>query len=238
VDEVLAVGDAQFQSKCLQKMQDVSSREGRTVLFVSHQLGSVQKLCRRGLLLEKGSIRRDGPTNEVIDEYLRSGAQADRLARWKPEEAPQSRQIRLRQIRVEDAAGSVDSTLSTASEIHVVVEYEILEALRDLRIVCNLLNSDGVSLFSVSDFWHQPGERLRPPGLYRSRCTIPADWLNLGRYYASIDAEVPKVSAHFQEASVGFVVQELAVNHLGFTHASKPAGILHPRLDWKVERLG
>jgi lipopolysaccharide transport system ATP-binding protein len=237
VDEVLAVGDAGFQSKCLQKMQDVSSRGGRTVLFVSHQLGSVQKLCRRAVLLQRGMIRKDGPTNEVIDEYLNSGAQAERLARWVPEEAPQSPQIRLREIRIEDAAGSTESTLSTASEIRVAIEYEIREPIRNLRIVVNLLNAEGTMLFSVSDFWHQEGERLRTPGVHRSLCRIPGHFLNVGRYYASIDAEVPQIAAHFQEAVVSFVVEELAINHLGFTYASKPAGLLHPKLDWKMERL-
>lgn len=234
VDEVLAVGDAEFQSRCLNKMQDVSRSDGRTVLFVSHDLGAVQRLCPRSILLEKGQVVMDGETSAVIDRYLNSGAQADRFVRWIADVAPQSKQVRLEQIQITDTAGRTDSILNTESEILVDVDYEIFEPIRDLRVTLNLLNSSGVTIFSVSDFWHQPANRTREPGSYRSLCRIPGNVLNIGRYFASIDLDVPKTEAHIRDVAVSFSISELVVNHLGFTFAVKPAGLIHPKLDWTV----
>lgn len=235
VDEVLAVGDAEFQARCLNKMQDVSNSDGRTVLFVSHDLGAVQRLCPRSILLEKGQVVMDGETSAVIEHYLNSGAQADRFLTWTVEEAPQSKHVRLEQIQITDAAGRTDSILNTESEILLAVDYQIFEPIRDLRVVLNLLNSSGTTIFSVSDFWSQPANRTREPGRYRSHCRVPGNILNIGRYFASIDLDIPKTEAHIKEVAVSFTISELVVNHLGFTFAAKPAGLIHPKLDWVVE---
>ena len=238
VDEVLAVGDVEFQSRCLNKMQGISRSDGRTVLFVSHDLGAAQRLCPRSILLEKGQVVMDGETSAVIDRYLNSGAQADRFVRWVADAAPQSKQVRLEQIQITDAVGRTDSILNTESEILVDVDYEIFQSIRDLRVTLNLLNSSGATIFSVSDFWHQPANRTREPGRYRSHCRIPGNVLNIGRYFASIDLDVPKTEAHIRDVAVCFTISELVVNHLGFTFAVKPAGLIHPKLDWTVESRG
>jgi hypothetical protein len=177
----------------------------------------------------------DGETSTVIDHYLNSGAQADRFLTWNVEEAPQSKQVRLEQIQITDAAGRMDSMLNTESEVLLAVDYQIFEPIRDLRVVLNLLNSSGTTIFSVSDFWSQPANRTREPGRYRSHCRIPGNVLNTGRYFASIDLDIPKTEYHIKEVAVSFTISELVVNHLGFTFAAKPAGLIHPKLDWVVE---
>jgi len=123
VDEVLAVGDAEFQRKCIGKMGDVSKKEGRTVLFVSHNMAAVEKLCRRGFLLEKGRIAKSGEMGEVIDAYLQDGRDAslplsERKERWG------SQRIRVQKIELRNERGLVINQVKSGDLLDIYLYFE------------------------------------------------------------------------------------------------------------------
>src|SRR6266576_1128883 len=126
VDEVLAVGDAQFQKKCLGKMSEVS-REGRTILFVSHNAAAVARLCSRCILLQSGTVLKDGPVHEVMNAYLRSGLAVSAVRDWNPIDAPGDQIVRLRCVRVRSTQGRVSETFDVRFPIGIDVVFDVLE---------------------------------------------------------------------------------------------------------------
>ncbi|MDQ3804714.1 MAG: ABC transporter ATP-binding protein [Acidobacteriota bacterium] len=192
VDEVLAVGDANFQKKCLGKMSEVAHR-GRTVLFVSHNMTAVSQLCPRAILLAEGRVERDGPTPEVIAEYLKGGSRGAGECVWDdPRRAPGNDKARLRAVRL-FSAGGVGTEVHIDKEVEVEVEFwNYVEGARNLCANIYLLDGSGATVLCTAAM---PGAnalpeewfgRPHPAGLYRTRCTLPANFLNQGRYYISV----------------------------------------------------
>jgi lipopolysaccharide transport system ATP-binding protein len=236
VDEVLAVGDAEFQAKCIGKMQDVSEGGKRTVLFVSHNMGAIKSLCTRCVLLDEGRVVTSGSPDDVITRYLSGGASAAREVIWNGSTAPGSSELTMRSVRVLDPRGDASSSLATGSDVFVEVRYTVHSDLSNLRIALTLIAENGTIVLASSDF-HQQGERRhREPGEYLSVCRIPGGLLNLGRYVVSVDAEIPRVAALVRDVHVPFEMEELTENHLGITLTRRPHGVIHPNLEWKVTR--
>ena len=179
VDEVLAVGDAQFQKKCLGKMEDVAKKEGRTVLFVSHNIEAIKKLCNRGVLLQQGKLLKNDNPDSVIQQYLANNIISQRELIWEAKYAPKTNEMVLRGIRILDKERSVSSTLSNIDSIIVEVEYDLLIPISGLRVSIGLLTDNGINVFSSSDFLHAR-DLSRPPGHYISMCIIPGNLLNIG----------------------------------------------------------
>ena len=123
VDEVLAVGDAEFQKKCVGKMEDASSREGRTVLLVSHQMPTIQNLCTRCVLMDQGQIITDGPTSEVISAYMTRGASLTKLALHEREDRAGHGQVKVFSVSMRDADGNTIREAIAGSEVWLCVEY-------------------------------------------------------------------------------------------------------------------
>ncbi len=237
VDEVLAVGDAEFQQKCLGKMGDVSKGEGRTVLFVSHNMGAVRTLCNSGILLKQGLAECFSEIGPTIDKYLSNASGADRILQWEEGKKPSNEEITVNSIKVLDQNNAVDSILTTTTDLRIELSYQIHQEVKDLRVVVNLLSAEGIEIFSTSDYAFQSPDRIRRPGEYSSTCLIPGKLLNAGNYLVSIDFDVPKERAIHSGILVKFSIGELIYNQLGVTYASKPAGIIHPFLNWEVNKL-
>jgi lipopolysaccharide transport system ATP-binding protein len=237
VDEVLAVGDAEFQNKCLGKMKDVSRGEGRTVLFVSHNMGAVKNLCTHALLMEHGKISLDSAPANVIESYLSSGSESERFVRWLPEERPRSGEIEVFSVKILGKNHDTNDILTTTDNLKIEVEYMLKEEIKDLRVVANIVTPDGIDVFSTSDFGFQNDARLRLPGHYKSICYIPGGLLNAGKYIAKIDFDIPKTRAIIMDLAVEFTISELMFNQLGVTVAHKPAGVVHPYLEWEIINL-
>jgi lipopolysaccharide transport system ATP-binding protein len=150
VDEVLAVGDAAFQRKCLGKMGDVTS-EGRTVLFVSHNMSVVSRLCDRGIWMEAGRVAAEGPMEDVVREYLgSSGARTAGFEATKLEAAPGNELIRLRGVRVKDHAGRLTSSIDGRHTVFVEIEYVTLRA-SVVRTSFRLATAEGVIPVTSTD---------------------------------------------------------------------------------------
>jgi lipopolysaccharide transport system ATP-binding protein len=235
VDEVLAVGDAEFQNKCLGKMSQVSKGEGRTVLFVSHNMGAVKNLCTHALLMQHGTLKMDGSTSEVIDAYLSGGSETDRMVDWLPEERPETDELAVHYIKVLDQKGRHDALLTTNDDILIEIGYELKSVVKDLRVSVTVMTTDGTVVFSTSDFNFQSSSRLRQPGQFRSICIVPGRLLNAGNYIARIDFDIPFNKAYFIGLPITFTISELIYNQLGVTIASRPPGVIHPFIQWEIQ---
>jgi lipopolysaccharide transport system ATP-binding protein len=184
VDEVLAVGDASFQSKCLGKMGDIAN-EGRTVLFVSHNMPAVRTLCRRAILLDQGGVEREGDAAMVVQYYLLGEYQESRRV-WKPAERPGNNAFKVNSIRLLNSEGADIPAINISEDVIVEIDYEVVEQGATVGFALNLFNSDGVELFATLSNTEQryygcPMHR----GRYKTRCRLYGNLMNAGRFYFS-----------------------------------------------------
>ena len=240
VDEVLAVGDAEFQRRCLGRMEDLS-QSGRTVLFVSHQMQAVTQLCDRAVLLEKGSVVLDGPSGDVVADYLQSSGGSSSERYWRdPDEAPGDDLVRLRSARVVDEHGETVHAADVRRPVGIEIGFSVLRRagppvfpklkVYDQRrnVVFNAMDTSGR--------WLEPAQ----PGDYASTAWIPGNLLNEG--LISVDVAVcsmnaPKLRPHAGcNDAVSFHVQDPGEGDSAkgrFTGQWK--GVVRPLLDWTTE---
>jgi lipopolysaccharide transport system ATP-binding protein len=240
VDEVLAVGDAEFQRKCLGKMSDVA-QQGRTVLFVSHNMSAVLRLTEETLVIEKGRLALRAPTTEAVDYYLSQGFSQQGERTWDADEVPaDAAPFRPIAMRVKDAAGRISDSLRSVEPLTVEIEYRLSAPVTGLRVGIYLMSTRGEYVFTSFDT-DEPEKftsyTSRPAGRYISRCTIPADTLNEGRYSLGMNAGSYKIRRYFQdEQALAFNID--AAGAPGTHWPEVRLGLVRPRLDWKIEGLG
>jgi len=235
MDEVLAVGDASFQKKCLGKMEDVA-HEGRTVLFVSHDMAAVSRLCGRTLLLDGGRVLADGPTPSVISTYLASGLHSTAERRW-PSAAtrPGDDVVQLHAVRAHDASGEVSEALDIRQPIGVDVEYEVLAGGHALVPNLHFYNEQGVCVFVAIDSDAAWRDRARGPGRYTSTAWIPGNLLAEGtlRVDAAISTLDPlHVHVHERDAIAFQVVDSPDGDSARGSYAGALPGVVRPLLRW------
>lgn len=232
VDEVLAVGDVAFQRKCLGKMSDVSS-ENRTVLFVSHNMSVVSRLCERGIWLDGGKIAAHGPMEDVVRQYL--GSDVGGEARYEAgslDTAPGNEIVRLLGVRVRDHHGRVVSSVDARHPVFVEIEHAVLQR-RPVRTALRLVSAEGVVLFTSTDADEETRYgRDRDPGVYVSRCEIPPLLLKRGLYFVTVSSSIPMVKVNFtMEGVVSFSVEQTE----GILEDR--VGVIAPALSWDVETV-
>ncbi|MDD1705704.1 MAG: ABC transporter ATP-binding protein [Methanoregulaceae archaeon] len=235
VDEVLAVGDASFQKKCLSKMQDVQ-KSGRTVIFVSHNMASITRLCPRSILLEEGRVKEDGPSHRVVSRYLKSGLGTAAERQWPDATtAPGNHVSRLRAVRVRDDAGRVTDSIDIRHPFHIEMEYDVLEPGHVLTPNFHLFNDDGLHLFATSDL--NPAWRGKPrhAGRYTSSVMIPGNFFAEGTIIveAALSTMDP-VTVHFDEKdAVAFqVIDTLDGDSARGDYAGHLPGVVRPLFQW------
>jgi len=238
VDEVLAVGDAGFQRKCLSKMEDVS-QEGRTVLFVSHNMPAVTRLCPRTILLEEGRVRLDGPSHEVVAAYLDSGAGTTASREWTDlRTAPGDDIVRVRAARVCDEEGHLADTVPIARPIALEIEYEVLEDGHRLVPNLHFFDQEGAYAFvsiEVDSPWHQ---RERPRGRYVSRAWVPGNFLAEGTFFVgvAISTYSPLRMHAWERDAVAFqVIDDLSGETARGDFGGTIPGAVRPLLKWESE---
>lgn len=236
VDEVLAVGDAEFQARCIGKMRDLSTAGHRTVLFVSHNMASMRQLCPRAILMDKGTVVARDETGAIIEEYMTLGSEADRAVTWDAADAPSGHGVRLDGVFILDEKGQTEGLLASNRDIIVDVRYTLSEPIRDLRIGVSLFNAEGTLVFLSSDYGSAGIGAVREPGCYSSRMRIPANLLIEGRYSIEISVEIPRVENLIQDVRCAFEIGEMAHDNWGPKRAIRMPGIVHPRLEWDVAR--
>jgi lipopolysaccharide transport system ATP-binding protein len=183
VDEVLAVGDASFQRKCLGKMGDVAEH-GRTVILVSHNMAAIQSLCKRVLWLTDGRVAELGEVSRVVSDYLKVGAVKLTEREWPdPETAPGNEKVRMHRVCVRPVSSSATGDITVKTPFFLEFDYWNLVPNAHLSLSVHLYNEQGVTVFNTfpvhEPVWHG---RPFPLGLFRSVCHVPGDLLNNGRH--------------------------------------------------------
>ncbi len=181
VDEVLAVGDAEFQKKCLGKMKDVSEHDGRTILFVSHNMSAVEKLCTRSILLEHGTVVMDGPSKQVIDHYhSRYRPQAQELE-WTEENGPGNQNYKLKRVSAINPAAENSMKLIINQPINLEVAFSYRGTGVNLNLSIVILTMDGTPVFNLGT-----ESKMISEGNYISTLEIPANFMNSEIYLVSL----------------------------------------------------
>jgi lipopolysaccharide transport system ATP-binding protein len=237
VDEVLAVGDAKFQKKCLNKMQDVSEH-GRTILFVSHNMPAVTRLCKRCLLLDHGRLIKDGPSHEVVSAYLHAETGTSAKREWlDPRRAPAGGIARLRAVAVRDHHGEVSEAIDIREPVSVEMTFEVESGGAVLLPFFMFYNEEGVLAFAANDLDPSWRSRRRPPGEYKSSAQIPGNLLAEGTLFvgAGVTSEGPTLQFYAGEAVAFHVIDSLDGNSARGDYAGSMMGVVRPMLEWSTE---
>ena len=207
IDEVLAVGDARFQKKCLGRMTQVA-REGRTVLFVSHNTGAVAELCTRAVLLDGGRKVTEGDVGTVLAEYARLGGPEGHEVEL-PEDP--SLPISVTAVSVRNGAGAPTTVFDLLDDVEIGITYRVREPVRGYTIALNLARNvvDVLHTFDTDD---DPRDDPRPPGLYEARCRVPGRFLKAGLWTADVHTGTAAESLQALESVVSFEIEERTVN--------------------------
>lgn len=238
VDEVLAVGDAGFRAKCLGKMGAVAS-EGRTVLFVSHNMAAVQTLCKRVIWLQQGKILGDGNANNIVKEYLGGAATVAIERLWSdPASAPGNDKVRIHHACVRPIGIQPPEPITIQTAFALEFEYWNLDHNAHLNLSLNLYNQQGTVVFATyplrEPVWHG---RPFPVGLFRSSCYVPGNLLNDGVHRVSLLVVKDQGEIIFSiDDALVFNVQD-AIDRRGDWHGNWE-GAVRPDLEWHTEFLG
>ncbi len=240
VDEVLAVGDTNFQKKCLNKMEDVSE-QGRTILFVSHSMSTVTRLCPRVVLLKQGSVIADGPSEDVTRVYLQSDIGTTAAKVWnEPASAPGNEVARLVSFRVCNENGRTAEVLDIQSPVGVEITFDVLEPGHVLVPNFPFHNEFGVNVFCTSDndpLWRR---RSRPVGRYKCTVWIPGNLLSEGMFVigAAVSTMDPERVHFFEPESIAFqVVDSMDQGGARGDYQGHYPGVVRPLLQWVTESV-
>lgn len=237
VDEVLAVGDAAFQQKCLGKMGEVS-RGGRTIVFVSHNMAAVKKLCSRCILIAEGTLAAEGDASLVIDTYLKSSTPQSDTARLRREIAalPADPSFRLFDVVVRQAGSANPASIFNGDPVHVDISYEVLKPEVGLRVYADLYDDDRNLL--VRSFFDEDASAIRTiePGTYRARLVLPGDFLAPRRYELRVYGTIFNQRC-LTPGGVGTVLDVRSSGHFNAAYSLDPVrSKLQPRFAWEVKR--
>ena len=236
VDEVLAVGDAEFQKKAIGKMKDVSKGEGRTVLFVSHNMAAVKSLCRKGVILQNGQLLDIGDVDSIVTRYLKG--EGDNLVNYKiSQEKPilSKYPFELLEIGVCKKGANYTDVMLMSDDIELRVKYRLVEKMDALHLTYHFKNEQGEKIFSTSG-----GVRCYPieheAGIYEQVCHIPANFLNWGNYFIDLYVVKDRKSPIIVENDVVSFVVSNKQNALGGWMGREP-GYVTPLFQYEDIRL-
>jgi lipopolysaccharide transport system ATP-binding protein len=228
VDEVLAVGDASFQKKCLGKMGQVS-REGRTILFVSHNMAAVKTLCSKAVLMRDGTVTASGMVADVVDDYLLGTAPGASAKEWRdPATAPGNENVRISYVRIIPPEDKTTITIDTG----VLIEIGFDNLREDINLDCTvyLISNDGVLIFESGHIISS--DRDSRHGSYHLTGRIQAHLLNAGRYSLTVVFGKDQRYVLFRmDEVVSFEVENTATGR-GLNMGVAP-GIIRPMLSWR-----
>ena len=235
VDEVLAVGDAEFQKKCLGKMKDVSSGEGRTVLFVSHNMTAVNTLCNRCIYLKNGGLFAEGTTDLIVDQYLNNEHQSKTYVEWSDGKNPGDDVVKLKSARlIDENLNKIDFT-SIHKSIGIEIIYQVLkEGYCPIPTVHMYTSTSECAFISADNI----DSKLSRVGLHRAIMWIPNDLLNDGTYVVNISISTLQpitIHLHTKEALIFEVIEDLSLRDGDYIQ--KIPGVLRPKFQWDTVLL-
>jgi lipopolysaccharide transport system ATP-binding protein len=233
VDEVLAVGDASFQKRCIGKMSEVAD-SGRTVLFVSHNLGAVAELCNRAVLLDDGHLIEDGSVGSVLESYARLiGDRGHELMFTADPSLPAA----ILSAEISTGDGLATTSFDLADDIRIAIRFEVRERIHGLQLTVTLARNmvDVTTSFDTDSLTEIPE---REPGLYEAVYRVPAMFLKAGSYTARITAGTPDRLLQDAEAALVFDIDEVTVNAHSKGYRRERAGAVISPGGWETLRVG
>lgn len=234
VDEVLAVGDAEFQKKCIGKMDDISKGEGRTILFVSHVLSMIKSLCKSTMILEDGRIQAIGPSDVMIKEYLSSKKQTSKVWDKKP---VGDHVAELISAKITDENGRNIEFIDFNKESYLEYTYKIKEDGVNFHPNIHVFDQNGNYVFVTSDDELYRSHKKRK-GIYRSRIKFPKQFFNTGIFSIGLAlTSYPGTVIHFFENdAITFEVKEdLGLRENSYT--GPIPGVIRPKMDWETQKI-
>jgi lipopolysaccharide transport system ATP-binding protein len=238
VDEVLAVGDAEFQKKCLNKMEDVG-HEGRTVFFVSHNMQAVTRLCQRVVLLEHGVVLADGSTPHITSKYLRAGSGTIAHREWSDESAAPGNHIAaLLSVRVIDSSGKTCESVDIRHPVGFEMTWRTLESGHSLSPNFHVYNDDGTCVFIVNDQDPEWRNRRRPAGVFTTTAWVPGNFLSEGALnVGACVSTLNPAAVHFFERDLVTlrVVDPMEGDSVRREYTGPYPGAVRPMLRWTNE---
>ncbi len=230
VDEVLAVGDAVFQKKCLWKMGEVS-KVGRTVLFVSHNMAAVKSLCRRAIWLDQGQMIKFDDANSVVPEYLQRGVQFSYEERWNdPSKAPGNEMVRLRRASIQPLNHGQAIAITVDTPIQLVFEFWNFLSGAVLNFTMHLFTLEGEYVMAVGS-----DAKTCRTGLVRGTVVIPGNMLNDKTYTVSLQIVKDTSITLYQHPEI--LVFEVHDSVRPGSWFGKWPGIIRPKLEWVTEDI-
>jgi len=237
VDEVLAVGDASFQKKCLGKMGEVA-KGGRTVLFVSHNMAAILNLCGRGMLLDGGQVQAAGPIQHVVDAYLSTSMKLEGEAILRDHRPDDDTELRFLAVRILGDDRRASAYVDLKQGCSVEIEYEVRKPITGAQIAFELWNSLGICVLSTTDLDLQPEclRTTRQPGLYRTSCFLESVHLRPGRYWIDLGSSVPGIRM-LDEARNAISFEVVDTGSVEYKLTQGRRGVIAPILRWDTIQL-
>ncbi|WP_121357014.1 ABC transporter ATP-binding protein [Flavisolibacter nicotianae] len=243
LDEVLAVGDAEFQNKCIGRMREVSEKDGRTILFVSHNMEIINRICDRVILLKNGTIGREGTVESVTSAYLRSDLGTSSHRNWTDAAAvPGNDFMQLLEARVHNTKGETKEIMEVSEQVGITFTFRVLQPVRKFTHGFTIKNESGLVVFSSHDLNTSIGkEETRLPGLYEVTGWIPPHFLAEGLFTIAVAAfeNYGSLHIHFNEpeALAFTVIDYIDGNSARGFYPGRFPGIVRPLLQWEARTI-
>jgi lipopolysaccharide transport system ATP-binding protein len=235
IDEVLAVGDAEFQKKAIGKMQDISEGQGRTVLFVSHNMDSILRLCSRAILIKNGRIIEDGKVNEIIDKYLSTEFGISSTKTWEKNKKV-NRIANVLEVKVHNSNFEENENFKITEEIGVTMRYEILNSGNKVHSAFNFYNVSGVNIFDSHENNTTLYHKKKLNGTYETTAWIPSNLFSEGIIIvgvALVTHDPFVVHFHEKEVIAFNMVDDLSNSPTRGDYVGSMPGIIRPLLKWE-----
>lgn len=236
-DEVLAVGDAAFQKKCLGKMEDVSRNHGKTILFVSHNLPSVRKLCNKGLILQQGAITANGDIGDIIGQYMGAGMNTQTRCAWPTGTGPRTKGIEIISVSVSGDSEHGEGLFEISKDVVVDIEYAVYTEGVNAQFSLSIMNCDGIEVgSSLNNREPMMYGKLQPPGQYLTSCVIYGNLLNAGDYSVILTVFSGNWTDYVRlEDVLRFKMVDDA--KLKGDYAGNYGGLIRPALVWRTRKI-
>ncbi len=239
VDEVLAVGDAEFQKKAIGKMQDISKGEGRTVLFVSHNMDSIMRLCTRAILMKNGTVIENGNVSKVIDTYLSSEFGTSSLKKYNSNNGNDI--VKIHEVYIHNSAMKPVVNHKITDKVGITMTYEVLNPNHQIQSAFNFYNSHGVNIFDSHESNTKLYSTKKAKGLYETTVWIYENLFSEGIIIvgvALVTHDPFKVHFHDKDSVAFNVIEDLSNSPTRGDYVGKLPGMIRPNLKWESKIIG
>lgn len=233
VDEVLAVGDAEFQKKCLGKMEEITGQSGRTILFVSHNMSAIQRLCKKTVLIEKGAVKKIGDTKDVISEYLHEG-QSTGLVEFTKNK---NKDVQILSVETRNDKNKTTSTFSHDENFSIDLSYHVNKDLQNTIVTLEFFAQDGQMFFFSADSDNAKKILDKKSGTYEVTIPIAKNFLNPGSYYLRFSIQSPGQIVYDIQGGIPLKITERTEDLRGRYYNGTYLGYHGMLLNWETKSL-